>query len=441
MPRRCALGCPRSTRGLLHIFPNPEKYPEQHREWVKIVNGRYDPDYDYRKYRICDRHFTMKDRTRSSRLNVLAIPSLYLTGMPEHAAKFIQERETKLKVMNTSSFTSADNSFTYRDLSDTSCPSPENEITFEQPSSSIQIIAGVSGKIITKRVSSVIAPQLKLSAGDILTDIEVNDSNFQEDSIDNISTIDNDEDMEEDFLNSPEVIDNKEIIKRNQVKHESLISPTPVDDEVMEQDSSRAIIARVYNYLQTEYDYMKALVGDICDVSPLADILKRTAEATGVTEDTITQIVEESQSVEQHFNLDHITNTQQSFKEESYITQAEDIKSETDPTSETGKRFQFIDLRTGKPKKISKATAAKVQAIRKKSALPVVKLIKPELLIRSSHSENGQRTTNSDSLKNVPHCQWCVLRQQGFKNNMWICELCKVSLGVNQSYRNNQTVS
>lgn len=351
MPRRCALGCPRSTRGLLHIFPNPEKYPEQHREWVKIVNGRYDPDYDYRKYRICDRHFTMKDRTRSSRLNVLAIPSLYLTGMPEHAAKFIQERETKLKVMNTSSFTVSDNSFTYRDLSDTSCPSPENEITFEQPSSSIQIIAGVSGKIITKRVSSVIAPQLKLSAGDILTDIEVNDSNFQEDSIDNISTIDNDEDMEEDFLNSPEAIDNKEIIKRNQVKHESLISPTPVDDEVMEQDSSRAIIARVYNYLQTEYDYMKALVGDICDVSPLADILKRTAEATGVTEDTITQIVEESQSVEQHFNLDHITNTQQSFKEESYITQAEDIKSETNPTSETGKRFQFIDLRTGKPKK------------------------------------------------------------------------------------------
>ncbi|KPI91833.1 hypothetical protein RR46_08259 [Papilio xuthus] len=83
MPRRCALGCPPQIRGLLHILPNPNKYPEQHKAWVKIVTGNENPDeFDYKKYRVCDRHFIDTDRIRNHRLSVLAIPSLFLPADP-----------------------------------------------------------------------------------------------------------------------------------------------------------------------------------------------------------------------------------------------------------------------------------------------------------------------------------------------------------------------
>ncbi|CAB3262382.1 unnamed protein product [Arctia plantaginis] len=49
------------------------------------------------------------------------------------------------------------------------------------------------------------------------------------------------------------------------------------------------LIARVYHYLYREYEYMK-----MCnDLSLLVNILRRTAEATGVCEQTITKILEE----------------------------------------------------------------------------------------------------------------------------------------------------
>lgn len=65
------------------MFPNPNKFPEQYKAWVRVVSGKdeCDDDFDYKKMRICDRHFTKRDRNRNNRLNVLAVPSLFLRGM------------------------------------------------------------------------------------------------------------------------------------------------------------------------------------------------------------------------------------------------------------------------------------------------------------------------------------------------------------------------
>ncbi|CAK1579729.1 unnamed protein product [Parnassius mnemosyne] len=79
MPRHCAIGC-KPTGGVLHVFPNPNKFPEQFKAWVRIVSGKDECDFDYKKMRICDKHFTEKDRNRNNRLNALTVPSLFLHG-------------------------------------------------------------------------------------------------------------------------------------------------------------------------------------------------------------------------------------------------------------------------------------------------------------------------------------------------------------------------
>lgn len=67
----------------MHRFPNPEKYLERFKIWVTIAGGNPESvaDYEYfQKKRLCDRHFTDKDRIRFNRLNALAVPSLHVTG-------------------------------------------------------------------------------------------------------------------------------------------------------------------------------------------------------------------------------------------------------------------------------------------------------------------------------------------------------------------------
>ncbi|XP_037876446.1 uncharacterized protein LOC105841410 [Bombyx mori] len=59
----------------------------------------------------------------------------------------------------------------------------------------------------------------------------------------------------------------------------------------------RAIIARVYHFLREEYNFMKANNMDNCDLSPLANIRKRTAEATGISERTVTAILKEEKEL------------------------------------------------------------------------------------------------------------------------------------------------
>ncbi|KAJ0181358.1 hypothetical protein K1T71_003443 [Dendrolimus kikuchii] len=59
------------------------------------------------------------------------------------------------------------------------------------------------------------------------------------------------------------------------------------------QSGERAIIAKVFHYLKEEYYFMKLNNSDKCDLTPLANILRRTAEATGVSERTVTRILKE----------------------------------------------------------------------------------------------------------------------------------------------------
>ncbi|XP_063831845.1 uncharacterized protein LOC135081058 isoform X1 [Ostrinia nubilalis] len=64
-----------------HNFPNPERDADRFKAWVRVAGGKLDSEEDYKLYRkkiVCDIHFTDKDRTRSHRLNCLAVPSLHL---------------------------------------------------------------------------------------------------------------------------------------------------------------------------------------------------------------------------------------------------------------------------------------------------------------------------------------------------------------------------
>ncbi|XP_028156626.1 uncharacterized protein LOC114350154 isoform X2 [Ostrinia furnacalis] len=65
----------------LHMFPNPKRFHDQFKAWVKVVEGKLNStdDYSYfRTKRICDRHFTENDRNRNNRINAIAIPSLFI---------------------------------------------------------------------------------------------------------------------------------------------------------------------------------------------------------------------------------------------------------------------------------------------------------------------------------------------------------------------------
>ncbi|KAL0830136.1 hypothetical protein ABMA28_003593 [Loxostege sticticalis] len=63
------------------------------------------------------------------------------------------------------------------------------------------------------------------------------------------------------------------------------------------RSEGRAIIAKVFHFLQEEYNFMKANNTDKCDVSPLANVLKRTADATGVSKRTVTRILKEEKNL------------------------------------------------------------------------------------------------------------------------------------------------
>ncbi|CAG9783664.1 unnamed protein product [Diatraea saccharalis] len=75
MPGQSCVICGRGygTGTIVHIFPNPTKFPERFREWVHIVGGNLETpaDYEYyKKKRICDIHFKDKHKTSCHRLSV-----------------------------------------------------------------------------------------------------------------------------------------------------------------------------------------------------------------------------------------------------------------------------------------------------------------------------------------------------------------------------------
>ncbi|XP_045778287.1 uncharacterized protein LOC123876166 [Maniola jurtina] len=70
-------------------------------------------------------------------------------------------------------------------------------------------------------------------------------------------------------------------------------SPLPEPD--LNRDlivEERRIIARLYIFLGKEYRYVQSLNPN-GDLTPLSNILRRTAEATGVTEKKVLQCVQE----------------------------------------------------------------------------------------------------------------------------------------------------
>ncbi|KAL0852133.1 hypothetical protein ABMA28_000370 [Loxostege sticticalis] len=63
------------------------------------------------------------------------------------------------------------------------------------------------------------------------------------------------------------------------------------------RSQGRAIIAKIIHFLQEEYNFMKTNNTDKCDLSPLANVLKRTADATGLSERTVTRILKEEKNL------------------------------------------------------------------------------------------------------------------------------------------------
>lgn len=67
--------------GILHVFPNQERFPEQFKAWLALVpENQRPPHNDFHNQRVCDRHFILRDRNRNNRLNALAVPTLHLPG-------------------------------------------------------------------------------------------------------------------------------------------------------------------------------------------------------------------------------------------------------------------------------------------------------------------------------------------------------------------------
>nr|XP_034836428.1 uncharacterized protein LOC117992824 [Maniola hyperantus] len=69
----------------------------------------------------------------------------------------------------------------------------------------------------------------------------------------------------------------------------SLPEPDVNRDLIVEE---RRIIARLYIFLGNEYRYLQSL-NPTGDLTPLSNIRRRTAEATGVTEEKVTECVQE----------------------------------------------------------------------------------------------------------------------------------------------------
>ncbi|CAH2106601.1 unnamed protein product [Euphydryas editha] len=135
MPRRCELGCEPSDVPL-HVFPNPAKYPERFRAWVTIVGGKLETPHDYENYRkrkLCDIHFTNKDRNRNNRLNALAVPSVHLPSW----IPAITQQETNISSVSESLSTGPSTSFTVHATcyeAEAAMMEHDSCITYEKPS-------------------------------------------------------------------------------------------------------------------------------------------------------------------------------------------------------------------------------------------------------------------------------------------------------------------
>ncbi|CAH2086827.1 unnamed protein product [Euphydryas editha] len=98
MPRRCAFGCKPSDVPM-HRFPNLIKFPEIFQSWVSLVGGKLESTSDYEYYkdkRICDIHFTDKDRAGNNRICKESIPSLHIPGqLPD--PKVLEQTSTSVQ--------------------------------------------------------------------------------------------------------------------------------------------------------------------------------------------------------------------------------------------------------------------------------------------------------------------------------------------------------
>ncbi|KAL4713237.1 hypothetical protein ACJJTC_013167 [Scirpophaga incertulas] len=84
----CVPGCvqSRESHPVLHLFPNPDRYPDRFRSWVLAVGGDIiglTNMYIYANRRVCHRHFEAKDCCRFNKLSQLAIPKMHLPGLRE----------------------------------------------------------------------------------------------------------------------------------------------------------------------------------------------------------------------------------------------------------------------------------------------------------------------------------------------------------------------
>ncbi|XP_048487954.1 uncharacterized protein LOC105384263 [Plutella xylostella] len=80
MPKPCVFG--RATNDATrHSFPNPRRFRQHFNAWVNITGDfGMSSEEIFKKKKVCDAHFTERDRSRNHRLNNLAIPSLHLNG-------------------------------------------------------------------------------------------------------------------------------------------------------------------------------------------------------------------------------------------------------------------------------------------------------------------------------------------------------------------------
>ncbi|XP_028156630.1 uncharacterized protein LOC114350154 isoform X6 [Ostrinia furnacalis] len=118
MPKKCFFGCP--VAKIKHNFPNPERDADRFKAWVRVAGGKLDSEEDYKLYRkkiVCDIHFTDKDRTRSHRLNCLAVPSLHLERARTETDSEFSERAR----------TETDSEFSERARTETDSESSEDE--------------------------------------------------------------------------------------------------------------------------------------------------------------------------------------------------------------------------------------------------------------------------------------------------------------------------
>ncbi|KAL4709243.1 hypothetical protein ACJJTC_010543 [Scirpophaga incertulas] len=97
----CVPGCVESgeSHPVLHLFPNPDRYPDRFRSWVLAVGGDiilFSNKYIHANRRVRHRHFEEKDCCRYNKLSQLAIPKKYL---PEDNFVFCHEVEKLMEKM------------------------------------------------------------------------------------------------------------------------------------------------------------------------------------------------------------------------------------------------------------------------------------------------------------------------------------------------------